>query len=93
MRGMHTVPLVCLSPGVVFSPTVQRHGGEAWACHCIPEDTSRLAVMEAAYIYMMICFQQRFDRHRANLVGNPRRVFPEEHKRKALKHYKGMRYG
>lgn len=38
-------------------PVWLQYRGEAWACQCIPEDTSRSAVMEAAYICMMICIQ------------------------------------
>lgn len=49
----HPTPLVWL-----------HYRGEVRACHHLPEDTSRLAVMEAAYICMMIRIQQRFDRQR-----------------------------
>lgn len=51
--------------------------GGAWACQRVPEDGSRLAVMEAADICMMMWTQRRLDRQkRVDLVGDTPPPFP-----------------
>lgn len=58
-------------------------GGGGGTCQRVPEDGSRLAVMEAAYICMMICTQQRLDRQKgADLAGDPPSRPPERRARR-----------
>lgn len=58
-------------------------GGGGGTCQRVPEDGSRLAVMEAAYICMMICTQRRLDRQKgADLAGDPPSRPPERRARR-----------